>query len=451
MHRILLCSTFLLSVSLVAAQQYTIATIAGTGVGGSSGNGAAAVDAAVQYPQAMVLAADGSLYFGQPADHTIRRIDATTGFMEHVAGTGTIAYNGDGGPAAEAGLAYPFGMAFNAEGDLFIAERDAYRIRRISAADGTISTFAGTMSPGNNTEVPALSASLHAPMGLRFRANGDLLLSVIGNNYVRYIDADSNYLHAFAGSGIAAFSGDSGSALSASFNLPYDIAIASNGDVYIADINNAAIRKVDALSGIITTVAGIGTGPTAYNGDGIPAVEATLGLPQCIALDGGDNLYISDANHSRIRRVDATTGLISTIAGTATPGYNGDGINSATAMLNAPCGIVVDALGRIIFADAANHRIRMLTPVDETGLSDITGSSVQVHAYPSPADDRLNVRVEHADRPTPVELVDATGRIRLRGLVPRDRPLQLEVGSVAPGLYWLRVNGVRGQAIVVRH
>ncbi len=433
----------LVSGSLLA-QQYTISTIAGTGAAGSTGNGAPAISATVYYPQGLALAADGSLYFGQATDHTVRKIDAESGNMEHVAGIGTIGYNGNGGLAADAGLAYPFGLSFNAAGDLLIAERDAYRIRMISAADGTISTFAGTMSPGNNTEVPALSAGLHAPMGVRVRSNGDLLLSVIGNNYVRYIDGDSMYLHAFAGVGSPVYSGDNGPATSAGLNQPYDIAEASNGDVYICDVNNAAIRKVDAISGNITTVAGLGAGAAAYNGDGIPATEAALGLPFCIALDTNDNLYISDLQQSRIRRVDANSGLIATIAGTNTAGFNGDNIAATTAQINSPCGMVIDAQGRILFADAANHRIRMLTPVDDTDVNELSGRK-PLFAFPSPASDLLQVR--SALKGT-VELVDAHGRVVLIGDLRTDRTT-LSVDGLPAGLYTVRMVGAVPMRVVV--
>ncbi|MBL0034432.1 MAG: hypothetical protein IPP26_01450 [Flavobacteriales bacterium] len=444
-------STALLLAHLMPAmaQDYTITTIAGTGMAGSTGNGASAANATVNYPQGIALAADGSLYFGQPADHTVRRIDASTGNMEHVAGIGILGYGGNGGAATGAGLAYPFGLAFNADGDLFIGERDAFRIRRISASDGTITTYAGTMSPGNNTEVPALSAALHAPMGVRFTASGDLLLSVIGNNYVRYIDADSMYLHAFAGNGTAAFAGDGGAALTASLNQPYDIAIASNGDVYIADINNACIRKVDAITGIITTVAGIGTGPSAYNGDGIPAMQATLGLPLGIAFDADDNLYICDANQSRIRKVDAFTDLISTIAGTATSGFNGDNISSSTAMISAPCGIVVDSAGRVIFADAANHRIRMLAPMDDIGVSDVTGTTVSISVYPSPASEHIMVNVLRGTAGVPIELIDGAGRLVYRVSGSMSGNTVLPVTDLAPGLYHVRVAGALHVPVVI--
>lgn len=444
MRHFLFHIAFLATLGSTHGQQYTITTIAGTGTAGSTGNGSAATAATVYLPQGMALAADGSLYFGQPADHTIRRINAANGHMEHVAGIGTVAYNGNGGPALTAGLAYPFGLTFNADGDLLIAERDAYRIRVIHAADGTISTFAGTQSPGNNTEVPALSANLHAPVGVRMRANGDVLLSMVGNNYVRYLDADSLYLHAFAGIGTPTYSGNNGPALAAGLNQPYDMAEASNGDVYICDLNNAAVRKVDANTGIITTVAGLGTGTAAYNGDGIPAAQATLGLPTCIALDADDNLYISDANHNRIRRVDALTGLISTIAGTGTPGYNADNIDATTALINTPCGMVIDTVGRIIFADGLNHRIRMLTPVDDTSV-DEGGARGSITAYPSPAMDVLHVRSTNTGL---LDLVDAHGRVVRRTRVGRDVAAIALTGLVA-GLYTVQMEGAVPVRVVV--
>lgn len=428
------------------AQQYTISTIAGTGAPGTSGNGGQALAAELLYPTGLALDAAGALWFTQGSDHVVRVVDTQNGTIAHVAGTGSLGYAGNGGPATEAQLAAPYDLAFDADGNLFISEADAYRIRRINAMDGTIGTFAGTTSPGNNTEVPALSAQLNGPRGIAFNAQGDLFISMVGSDCVRYIDADSSYLHAFAGtgnSGSTGFSGDGGAALVAQFYSPYGVAVAPNGNVYVADLNNRRIRMVDVGAGEISTVAG--SGLLAYDGDGVPATSAAIGRPQWLAFDADGNLYFSSPDQNRIRRVDAVTGLISTIAGTGAAGFSGDNGPAAEATINSPADLVIAPDGRIFFADSFNQRIRMLTPVDDTSVGEHEGIGT-VMAYPSPATDVLNVRSASLGQ---LELIDLQGRVvlssRLAGGVS-----SIPLSNVAPGLYTVNVQGAAPVRVVVQ-
>ena len=426
-------------------QQYTISTIAGTGAPGSSGNGGQALAAELLYPSGLVLDADGSLYFTQGSDHVVRMVDTQGGTIAHVAGTGTLGYTGNGGPASAAALAAPYDLAFDAAGNLYISEGDAYRIRRINVVDGTIATFAGTTSPGNNTEVPALAANMGGPRGIAFNAQGELFISMVGNDCVRYIDADSSYLHAFAGTGnpgSTGFSGDGGSALVAQLYSPYGLAVAPNGNVYIADLNNRRIRMVDVGSGVISTVAGSGLLP--YDGDGIPATAAAIGRPQWMAFDDAGHLFFSSPEQNRIRRVDAVTGLISTIVGTGLAGFGGDGGPATDADINNPADLVVTADGKIYFSDSYNHRIRLLTPVDDTSVGEAVPRS-RIIAYPSPATNSLNVRSTISG---PLELVDEEGRVVHRTRVG-NTVVSIPLAAVVPGLYIVKVEGAAAVRVVV--
>jgi hypothetical protein len=436
----------LLILSTVTAQQYTISTVVGTGQLGSSGNDGPALAASLSYPRGMAFTVDGMLYFAQAGDHVLRVFDTNTGLVHHVAGTGVLGYNGDGGPAAEAGLAAPYDVAVDPEGNVYISEADAYRIRKVNGVDATIGTFAGTLSPGNTTEVPATQAAMNGPRGITFTEDGDLLIALIGNECIRYVDADSSYLHAFAGSGnpgSTGFSGDGGPALNAQFFAPYGVKVAPNGNVYIADLNNRRIRMVDVTTGIITTVAG--NGLDAFDGDGIPATEAAIGRPEFLAFDADGNLFFTNAEQSRIRRVDATTGLISTAAGSGVAGYSGDGGPASAASINFPAGMVVDPDGRIYFADSYNQRIRMLTPVDDTSVSE-SRTHTTVTAYPSPATEVLYVRSTSTGL---VELVDLQGRVAQRTWL-NTGAARLSLSDVAPGLYVLRMEGATPVQVVVQ-
>lgn len=430
------CGTF--------AQQYAISTIAGTGAPGSSGNGGSALAADLLYPSGLALDVDGSLYFTQGSDHVVRVVDTQGGTIAHVAGTGTLGFGGNGGPASDAGLAAPYDLAFDAAGNLYISEGDAYRIRKINVVDGIIGTFAGTTSPGNNTEVPALAADLNGPRGIAFNAQGELFISMVGNDCVRYIDADSSHLHAFAGTGnngSAGFSGDGGAALVAQLYSPYGIAVAPNGNVHIADLNNRRIRMVDVSTGIITTIAGSGLIP--YDGDGIPATAAAIGRPQWMAFDAEGHLFFTSPEQHRIRRVDAVTGLISTIAGTGMAGFGGDNGPATDADINSPADLVIAADGRIFFADSYNHRIRMLTPVDVSSVNEVPTVDLTVH--PSPATGSLHVSSKARGM---VELRDLHGRLVRRTTKTSD-VVRLPVDGVGAGLYLVTLEGTAPVRVVV--
>ncbi|MBL8001305.1 MAG: hypothetical protein JNL05_05020 [Flavobacteriales bacterium] len=437
-------TAFLLCSCAAFAQQYTISTIAGTGAPGSSGNGGQALSAELLYPAGLALDVDGSLYFTQGNDHVVRVVDTQGGTISHVAGTGTLGFGGNGGPAAVAGLAAPYDLAFDAAGNLYISEGDAYRIRRIDAVDGTIGTFAGTTGPGNNTEVPALAADLNGPRGIAFNVQGELFISMVGNDCVRYIDADSSHLHAFAGTGnngSAGFSGDGGAAHVAQLYSPYGIAVAPNGNVHIADLNNRRIRMVDVSTGIITTIAGSGLIP--YDGDGIPATTAAIGRPQWMAFDAAGHLYFSSPEQNRIRRVDAVTGIISTIAGTGLAGFGGDNGPATDAEINNPADLVIAPDGRIFFADSYNHRIRLLTPVDDTSVNALAIAELSVH--PTPATDVLQVRSVARGI---VDLCDMQGRT-VKRITKKSDLVCIPLDDLGPGIYLVRLEGAVPVRVVV--
>jgi hypothetical protein len=261
------------------------------------------------------------------------------------------------------------------------------------------------------------------------------------------VDADSSYLHALAGSGntgSTGFSGDGGPGAHTPSSLrPYGVKVAPNGNVHIADLNNRRIRMVDAATGIISTVAG--NGLDAYEGDGMPATEASIGRPEFITFDADGNLFFTNAEQCRIRRVDAATGIISTVAGTGTAAFSGDGGPATAASINFPAGMAVDPAGRIYIADSYNQRIRMLTPVDDTSVGEHEGIGTVV-AYPSPATEVLNVRSTTTGR---LDLIDLQGRVVLSSRVAGS-VWSIPLSDVAPGLYTVNVQGAAPVRVMVQ-
>ncbi|PYE47771.1 NHL repeat-containing protein, partial [Paenibacillus barcinonensis] len=281
--------------------------------------------------------------------------------MVTIAGTGGTGLGnaGDGGPATAAAVNRPNGIALNSNGDVFFTDSNHYTIRKINAATGIITTVAGNGFYGYSGDGgPATSARVGIPYGIALDSNDNLYIADTSNQRVRRVDAVTGIITTVAGDGSEGYSGDGGTALSAQLNDPLDVAIDSNGNVYIADSDNESIRKVDP-AGTITTVAG--NGPEHWgalnDGDGGPATKAEF-YPSGVAFDSSGNLYISDTASSTIRKVDFTTGEITRVAGNRTPGYSGDGGAATSASLKYPRGIRLDSNDNLYIADRHNAAIR---------------------------------------------------------------------------------------------
>ncbi len=288
-------------------------------------------------------------------------VDTNSGKIFIVAGDGfdypSGAYSGDGGPATAAELFACTGVVVDGSGNIYISDGENCRVRKVNTS-GIISTFAGNGYANYTGDGgQATSAELIAPYGLALDGLGNLYVADNGNNCIRKINA-AGIISTFAGNGTYGYSGDGGAANLAELKVPFGIAFDGSGNAYIVEINN--VRKVNT-SGIISTIAG---GGTTGLGDGGPATQAQLNLPQGVAVDASGNIYIADYNNNRIRMVN-TIGIISTVAGNgygAPSGgyYSGDGGPAIAAELNEPTDVKVDGSGNIFIADASNSRIRMV-------------------------------------------------------------------------------------------
>ncbi len=357
-NRIGLVALFLAQSNLPGfAQSGIISTVAGNGTAGFSGDGGLATAAQIHAPYGVAADSAGNLYIADQSNNRIRAVTAA-GVISTLAGIGTAGFSGDGGQAAAAQLNFPSGVAVDSTGNIFIADLNNSRIRKVTTA-GVISTVAGTGSQGFSGDGgPATAAQLNFPIGLAVDSLGNLYIADQANNRIRKVTA-FGVITTVAGNGTAGFSGDGGLATSAQLNSPAGVAVTPSGNLYIADRGNNRIRKVTTF-GVITTVAGNGT--AGFSGDGGKATAAQLSGPTGLAVDSAGNLYIADYANNRVRGVTAA-GVISTVAGNGTTGQCGDGAQAAGAQLNGPSGAAVDSAGNLYIADYLNDRVRSVTSV----------------------------------------------------------------------------------------
>jgi sugar lactone lactonase YvrE len=331
----------------VPALSQSINTVAGNGVGTFAGDGGAATSASINEPFGVALDASGNLYIADRSNQRVRKVDAATGIITTVAGNGSYAFGvaeGDGGAATSAKLNYPAAVALDASGNLYIADTNSNRIRMVAAATGFISTVAGggsTLGDGG----AATSALLCEPSAVALDASGNFYIGDRCNPRIRKVDGATGIITTVAGNGIATFAGDGGVATSASLNYPEGVALDASGNLYIADTSNHRIRKVDAATGIISTVAGIGS-------------CTGLCYPKGVALDASGNLLFSGEINCRVYKVTAATGIFTSLVGNGTCAGGGDGGAATSAGLRFPHGLAFDANGNLYIADMGNYRIR---------------------------------------------------------------------------------------------
>ena len=334
----------------------TITTVAGNGQQGYSGDGGPATAASLMSPAGVAVDAAGNLYIADTDNSRIRKV-TPAGTITTVAGNGQPGYSGDGGPATAASLLAPCGVAVDATGSLYIADELGGLIRKVTSG-GTITTVAGNGRYGYSGDGgPATGAMLGDPGGVTVDAAGNLYIADSANSRIRKV-IPAGTITTVAGNGQYCYGGDGGPATAASLATPIGVAVDAAGNLYMADSGNQRIRKISP-DGTITTVAGNGQG--GYSGDGGPATAASLNGPSGVAVDAAGNLYISDSYNGRIRKV-ATSGTITTVAGGGRYGYPGDGGPATAASLYYPVGVAVDAVGNVYIADRDNHRIRKVTP-----------------------------------------------------------------------------------------
>jgi DNA-binding beta-propeller fold protein YncE len=401
-----------------------IETFAGNGKARSTGDGKLAVKAGIPLPHHAALDRDARyLYFAESGSDRVRRVDLQAGTLHNFAGIGETCYSGDSGPCGEAGLYLPLDVAFDSHNNLYICDSGSNRIRRVDRETGTITTVVGTGQHGFNGDGPALEVNLTWPATIAFDAEDVLYIADTQAHRIRRYDPGTGQVTTIAGTwsveddareqplvarNLVVLSGDAigidfsddhgwlmpvcSDGLDLSLYLDdgrlatearlYDIvgiAVDSRGHVYVVDKGSNRVRKIDRSSGVISTVAGVCR--YGYDGDDKPAVKAMLHAPEAVVFDPDDNLYVSDTMNHRVRKVDAKTGAITTVAGNGESGYedknmggcgaarfvakesagqlkHGDGLRAVEAVVNSPVGLALDPQGLLYICERGENKIR---------------------------------------------------------------------------------------------
>lgn len=334
----------------------TITTVAGTAPTSSTGDNGQATAAPLLSPYGVAVDAAGNVYISDQFDNRIRKV-SPAGVITTAAGNGLYGWTGDGSPATTAQLGSPRGMSMDAAGNLFVVSGAMSGVRRIAGGTGAIGTVAGSGPAGFGGDGGvATEARMNVPLGVVADAAGNLFIADTNNNRVRRVDAQTKNISTYAGTGVAGFSGDNGPAAQAQLFQPRQLALDPGGNLLIADTGNSRIRRV-TTGGIISTVAGTGTG--GASGDGGPATRAQISATG-VAADGAGNIFI--IGPARVRKVDGATGVISTIAGTGALNFSGDGGLATSATIDGAINATVDASGTVYFTDERNSRVRKLSP-----------------------------------------------------------------------------------------
>jgi sugar lactone lactonase YvrE len=340
---------------VIGPAQSIVGTYAGNGSSGFGGDGGPATSAKLQSPSGIAMDAAGNLFIADKFNQVVRKV-TSDGRIETVAGTGTYGSKGEGVPATSANLADPGGVAVDAAGNLYIADSCNSTIRKVGT-NGIITTFASGFNFCYSYYYYYYYDYFYpaATVGMVFDAAGNLYVTDTFNNRIQKI-TPGGVKSVAAGSGLYGFSGDGGQAIAASLAAPTGVAVDAAGNLFIADTDNSRIRKV-GLNGVITTVAG--TNSVGFVGDGGPASSAQLSYPTSVALDASGNLFIGDSGNARVRQF-APNGIITTVAGNGSFNFAGDGGSATNASFFSVSGIAVDTIGNLYVSDSSNNRIRKI-------------------------------------------------------------------------------------------
>ena len=345
--------------STLSAEDWRITTVAGTGAETDNGREGPAGKINIGQPFGVEIGPDDVLYITEVANHRVWRQDRRTGDLRVIAGTGRKGYSGDGGPATEADLNEPYEIRFDALGNLFVVEMRNHIVRRIDAQTGRITTVAGTGKEGFAGDGgPATQAQLKVPHGIVLDGRGGLFIADIGNNRIRRVDLESGVIETFAGTGQPGVARDGAQADESP--LPGPRALAARGDsLWVVLREGHSVWRIDLKTRLLRHIGG--TGKAGYTGDGGPALEATFNGPKGLEIDGQGRLFIVDSENDCVRMLDTKTGRVETIAGRGKARrFSGDNGPARQAELSQPHGICVDRDGTVTVGDTLNHRVRQI-------------------------------------------------------------------------------------------
>lgn len=339
------------------AAEWTIETFAGTGVQGFSGDGGPATQAQMDNPFGVIRGPDGAIWYCEYTGQRVRKV-TPDGVIHTIAGNGQKGYSGDGGPALQASFNLPHEIRFDAKGDLYIVDMSNHAVRKVDLKSGIITTIAGTGKAGHSGDGgPASEALLNKPHSIQFGPDGHLYICDIGNHVIRRVDLSTGIISRYAGTGEAGPTPDGAPIEGTPLRGPRSIDFDKDGNLWLCTREGNQVFKFDVKAGKILHIAG--TGKNGFTGNGGPAVEATLKGPKGIAIDAEGNAWLADTESHSVRMVEAKTGRLLLMAGTGEKGDgpDGDPLQCKMARLH---GIYVDADGSVFIGDSEAHRVRVM-------------------------------------------------------------------------------------------
>ena len=352
----ILLSLLLATVTFSSIRAAEIHTVAGTGVKGSAGDGGLATAAQIDNPFGVTRGPDGSLWFCEYAGQRVCKI-TPDGKLHVVAGSGQKGYSGDGGPALQATFNLPHEIRFDKKGDLFIVDMVNNAVRKVDMKTGVITTFAGGKPGYSGDGGPVKDAQLKQPHSIQFDPAGDLYICDIGNNVIRKVDMKTGIITTFAGTGKAGPTPDGAAIAGTPLNGPRSIDFDADGNLWLVTRAGNQVFKFDLKAGKIHHIAG--TGKAGFTGNGGPAKEATLSGPKGVSVAPNGNVYLADTESHTVRMIDVKRGTLELIAGTGEKGDGpeGDPLKCKMARLH---GVFVDKDGSVFIGDSEAHRVRVL-------------------------------------------------------------------------------------------
>jgi hypothetical protein len=418
-----------------------ITTICGDDIPGYSGDNGLAIKAKLNSPDGICLDKWNNLYIADGGNNRIRKINLATGIITTVAGNGTATsaggFSGDGGIATNAKLWIPVDVSIDTVGNVYIADADNHRIRKIAVSTGIITTVAGSgpigfgMGGNSGDGGPATNATLNDPAGIYVDKYGDIYIADIDNNNIRKVTVSTGNISTVAGTGVMGYSGNGGPATNAELYNPAQIYTDSICNIFFTELTSSVVCKVTILTGIITTIAGIGV--QGYSGDNGPATNAKLNQPYGIYIDEQQNIFIAEYGNGTIRKINALTGIITTVAGTGTPGYSGDSGPATNAQLT-PEDLCFDKYGTMYIADFGNDRIRRINDTAlRVGILNLSKAELKIYPNPTTGD----VTIENA-KGSEVIMYDVVGKMVNKKVMTSNKE-EMNIEDLPNGMYMIQV------------
>jgi sugar lactone lactonase YvrE len=421
--------TILCSPSFLFAQ--TITTVAGNGMALYAGDNGNATSAQI-VSNSIALDNVGNLYIAGGSHARIRMV--TGEIIKTIAGTGDLGSSGDGGQATNAELSDPAGIYVDIAGNVYFSDWGNPSIRKINTS-GLITRIAGTGTGGYSGDNGTATDAKISPYGIVMDKSGNVYISDLGNHRIRKINP-SGIISTIAGMGVAGYSGDGGLATNAKLYNPGFLSIARDGNLYWPEWPNKVIRKLDMSTGIISTIAG--NGIYGSNGDGGQATNASMMHPNGVAIDTSGNIYVADYDAHVVRKVEASTGIISTVAGIGTGGFSGDGGAATNAQLKRPNCVAFDKWGNLYINDAGNLRVRR---INYNPILDVNNAinDTRVNIYPNPASKEVTIIADKLIKN--ITVINMLGQAVIDKATTK-KEISLDVSQLPPGIYVVKVGSV---------